>query len=64
MRNNWVRLCAISTYFYDFNKSHWVLLHGQSASLSLLEGLELYGLLDMDASGEEAVNWEIDHLLV
>ena len=48
---------------FDFRRDHWVSLHERSATRSLDEELELYELLDLDATGEADDNLDIDHTL-
>ncbi|KAH9015498.1 hypothetical protein EDB84DRAFT_1567672 [Lactarius hengduanensis] len=48
---------------FDHTEKNWISLHERSASRSLNEELELYELLNLDPTGAEGVDVEIDHAL-
>ena len=45
---------------FDFMYSHWTTIYEKTAQCSFDEELELYELLDMDATGKEEADIDID----
>jgi hypothetical protein len=45
---------------FDFSQSHCVDLYAKTARRSFDEELELYEPLDLDAEGEDDVDWDVD----
>ena len=45
---------------FDFTQTHWVVMYAKSPLRSFDEELELYELLDLDATGEQDADLDVD----